>query len=63
MDCFNLTMPMPIIIRYKLKCFIMFVCDIQYSDFCACTFGTNVDLHVECIYRDDDFWEDCVYKT
>ena len=41
----------------------MFVCDVKYSDFCVCTFGTNADLHVERIYKDDDFWEDCVSKA
>ena len=41
----------------------MFVCDVQYSDFCVCTFGTNADLHVQWIYRDDDLWEDCVSKA
>ena len=36
----------------------MFVCDVEYSDFCACTFASDSDketIHIERIYNNSDF--------
>lgn len=41
----------------------VFVCDVQYCDFCVCTFGDEDDLHIERIYRDIDFWNECILKA
>lgn len=41
------------------------VCDVEYCDFCVCLFaaGRAGDLHVERIFKDTDFWEDCLAKA
>ena len=44
----------------------MFVCNVDYCDFCVCTFPESVDEfspYVERIFRDIEFWEDCVEKA
>ena len=44
----------------------MFVCNVEYCDFCVCTFPESVDEfspYVERIFRDIEFWEDCVEKA
>ena len=45
----------------------LFVCDVQYSDFCVCTFASESDqenLHIERINKNTTFWnETCVPKA
>ena len=44
----------------------LFVCDVEYCDFCVCTFASDQDestLHIERIYRDETFWDECVAKV
>ena len=47
----------------------LFVCDVEYADFCVCTFlkdGNDYDdggIHIERICKDFDFWEKCVEKA
>ena len=45
----------------------LFVCDVQYSDFCVCTFGSDEDqenLHIERIEKNYSFWHgECVPKA
>lgn len=44
----------------------MFVCDVEYSDFCMCTFASDIDkenTHIERIYKNTNFWQDCVSKA
>ena len=44
----------------------MFVCNVDYCDFCVCAFPESVDEfspYVERIFRDIEFWEDCVEKA
>ena len=40
----------------------IFVCDVEYGDFCVCTFPTEAtpSMHYERIYADKKFWESCV---
>ena len=44
----------------------MFVCNVNYCDFCVCTFPsekTEPSSHIERIFRDDDFWKECLVKA
>ena len=43
----------------------MFVCTVQYCDFCVCTFPsqTTASLHVERIFPDKKMWEGCVQAS
>ena len=43
----------------------IFVCDVAYCDFCVCTFGEEVEesTHIERVYKNDAFWNDCVMKA
>ena len=42
----------------------IFVTDVKYCDFCVCTFnGDDTGIHIECIFRDEKFWNDCVDKA
>ena len=44
----------------------IFVCNVLYCDFCVCTFATGEDeqsVHTERIYRNAEFWNDCVSKA
>ena len=48
----------------------LFVCDVEYADFCVCTFlkdGNNDyddgGIHIERITKNFDFWEKCVEKA
>ena len=47
----------------------LFVCDVEYADFCVCTFlkdGNDYDdggIHIERITKDVGFWKDCVEKA
>ena len=44
----------------------MFVCNVEYSDFCVCTFANDEDegsVHVERIHKNDRFWAECVLKA
>ena len=38
----------------------MFICDVDYSYFCVCTFAKDEEkgLHIECITRQQSFWEE-----
>ena len=40
----------------------LFVCNVDYGDFCVCTFPTGADpsLHVERISPDPDLWSSCI---
>ena len=40
----------------------MFVCNVDYCDFCVCTFptGANPSLHVESLVPDVECWSSCV---
>ena len=44
----------------------IFVCDVEYCDFCVCTFSGDEEstIHIERIYRNNKFWKDhCVPKA
>ena len=44
----------------------MFVCNVNYCDFYVCTFPsekTEPSSHIELIFRDDDFWKECLVKA
>ena len=42
----------------------LFVSDVEYCDFCVCTFsGNDSGLHNELITKDVQFWSDCVAKA
>ena len=48
----------------------LFVCDVDYADFCVCTFLTSEEnihddngIHIEHVYKDLNFWTDCVAKS
>ena len=45
----------------------MFVCNVNYCDFCMCMFSTakggDFPPYIECIFRDVEFWETCVTKA
>ena len=44
----------------------MFVCNVNYCDFCVCTFPLEEEEsspHIERITRDDEFWKDCLIKA
>ena len=50
----------------------LFVCDVQYADFCVCTFMADDDregnsqdsnVHIERIYKNHGFWTECVTKA
>ena len=44
----------------------IFVCDVQYCDFCVFTFSdmdNESTFHIERIQRDDSFWDECVLKS
>ena len=43
----------------------LFVCDVDYCDFCVCTFASDQtgDLHVQRIAPDMQFWESCLAKA
>ena len=53
----------------------LFVCDVEYADFCVCTFmagddqkGNSQDsqdshVHIERIYKDHSFWTECITKA
>ena len=42
----------------------LFVSDVEYSDFCVCTFnGDETGIHIERILKNEQFWNDCVVKA
>ena len=42
----------------------IFVCDVEYCDFCLCTFnGDESGLHIERVYKDTSLWNDCVERA
>ena len=45
----------------------MFVRDVEYSDFCVCTFASDTcskeNVHIERMHKDTDFWQECVPKV
>ena len=42
----------------------LFVCDVEHCDFCVCTFsGDETGIHIERIFKDIDFWNDCIIKA
>ena len=43
----------------------MFVCNVEYCDFCVCTFPESNDcsLYIKRIFRDHEFWAACVEKA
>ena len=55
---------------YQVQC-QLFVCDVEYGDFCVCTFSMNEDeshhletgMHIERIYKDPDLWTECTTKS
>jgi hypothetical protein len=42
----------------------IFVCDMEFGDFCVCTFPNGLDsspsIHIECILTNYQVWEECV---
>jgi len=42
----------------------IFICNVEYCDFCVCTFPeTGPSLYTERIYPDSDFWHTCIDKA
>ena len=44
----------------------LFVCNVEYCDFCVCTFVEDDEskgLHIERIYKNETFWSDCISKA
>ena len=43
----------------------LFVCGVEYCDFCVCTFTDDVQstIHIERITGDHVFWDDCMLKA
>ena len=41
----------------------LFVANVDYCDFCECTFAHHDDLHIERIFKDTEFWDYCVSKA
>ena len=49
----------------------LFVCDVEYGDFCVCTFSMDEDeshyletgMHIERIYKDPNLWIECTTKS
>ena len=42
----------------------LFVSDVKYCDFCVCTFsGNKTGIHIEHIFKDIQFWNDCVVNA
>jgi len=44
----------------------MFICDVEYCDFCVCTFSGDEEstIHIERIYKNNRFWEDeCIPRA
>ena len=42
----------------------IFICKVEYCDFCVCTFPeTGPSLYTERIYPDSDFWHTCIDKA
>jgi len=48
----------------------LFVCEVEYTDFCVCTFATdNQDNHSDCgiqierINKNPEFWNECIGKA
>ena len=44
----------------------LFVCDVEYCDFCVCTFtesGGESAMHIERIHKNYEFWTNCVEKA
>ena len=42
----------------------LFVSDLEYCDFCVCTFSDDdTGLHIERIHKDQTFWDSCVAKV
>ena len=49
----------------------LFVCCVEYGDFCVCTFLLNEDeshhletgMHIEWMYKDPDVWTECTTKS
>ena len=42
----------------------MFVNNVEYCDFCVCTFSSDESsFHIERVSKDPHFWEDCLVKA
>lgn len=44
----------------------LFVCDVEYCDFCVCTFadsGGESAMHIDRIHKNHEFWNNCVNKA
>ena len=42
----------------------MYICDVSFCNFVVCTFPSDIpSLFVKRIYRDSDFWNDCVQRA
>lgn len=43
----------------------LFVANVEYCDFCVCTFVENEqnDLHIERLAKDSEFWTNCIEKA
>ena len=57
MDWSSRIVHMHTFIKFRHK---MFICDVDYSYFCVCTFAENEmqGLHIEQITRQPTFWEE-----
>ena len=38
----------------------LFVCDVEYCDFCVCLFTEEDDIHIERVLRDKTVWQECL---
>ena len=55
---------------YQVQC-QLHVCDVEYGDFCVCTFAMNENkssyletgMHIERIYKDPTIWMECTTKS
>ena len=43
----------------------IFLCQVQYADFCVCTFphGSHPEIHIERIFPDAELWQTCIHKS
>ena len=42
----------------------LFVSDVEYCEFCVCTFSSDeTGIHIKHISKDIDFWNDCIIKA
>ena len=42
----------------------IFICKVEYCDFCVCTFPeAGPSIHIERIYPDSELWQSCIERT